>query len=481
MTTRSETRSKEIRDSLGHPVIDCDGHMADLLPVMLEFLHEVGGAGLVDRLTNQGSYQTVVGKETLATTLAERRYDGRVYDAWWALSPRTLDRATAMLPRLLEDRMGEMGVDFTILFPSETGIVQALNDDELRQAGCRAHNLMVAELFGPHRRVMTPVASIPMFTPDEAIEELEYAVGVLGLKTVNLGGTPYRRIPRFEDELPAVAPYVTRQEVFGIDSDHDYDRVWAKCTELGVAACFHGKQRPTSISSYVYNHVGAFAAGSAPICKALFLGGVTRRHPELNFGFLEGGVAWASTLYADLLSHWDKRNGEAIHELDPDRIDVDELLALVDEYGEDRHRTAKDAIEAHLRTSGPRPEYLDEFAACDIRRREDIYHLFVPRFFFGCEADSPHNALAFDQRINPFGARLQAVLGSDIGHWDVPDVREVVEEAYELVEHGLMSEDDFRAFTFENAVRFHGGMNPAFFEDTTVERAATDLLAKSTM
>jgi hypothetical protein len=29
---------------------------------------------------------------------------------------------------------------------------------------------------------MTPVAVIPMYTPQEAIEELEYAVKVLGMK-----------------------------------------------------------------------------------------------------------------------------------------------------------------------------------------------------------------------------------------------------------------------------------------------------------
>ena len=45
-------------------------------------------------------------------------------------------------------------------------------------------------------------------------------------------------------------------------------------------------------------------------------------------------------------------------------------------------------------------------------------------------------ALAFDPRRNPLGARLQAIFASDIGHWDVPDIREVLPEAWELVEDG---------------------------------------------
>ena len=81
--------------------------------------------------------------------------------------------------------------------------------------------------------------------------------------------------------------------------------------------------------------------------------------------------------------------------------------------------------------------------------------------------------------MNPFGARLNAMFGSDIGHFDVEDMREIVEEVYELVEDGLVTEADFRDFTFENAVRLHGGMNPHFFEGTAVQDAAAEVLAKA--
>ena len=63
---------------------------------------------------------------------------------------------------------------------------------------------------------------------------------------------------------------------------------------------------------------------------------------------------------------------------------------------------------------------------------------------------------------------MRAVLGSDMGHWDVPDIRGILPEAREMVEHGLFSEDDFRRFTFEHAREFFG-VNPRFFEGTRVE------------
>ncbi len=47
-----------------------------------------------------------------------------------------------------------------------------------------------------------------------------------------------------------------------------------------------------------------------------------------------------------------------------------------------------------------------------------------------------------------------------------------VPQAYELVEEELITADDFRDFTFANAVRLWGTQNPRFFEGTAVAKAA---------
>jgi hypothetical protein len=67
------------------------------------------------------------------------------------------------------------------------------------------------------------------------------------------------------------------------------------------------------------------------------------------------------------------------------------------------------------------------------------------------------------------------MMSSDIGHWDVTDMTEVVEETYELVENGLISEDDFRDFTFTNSVRLYAGLNHDFFKGTVCEAAVDSL------
>lgn len=66
-------------------------------------------------------------------------------------------------------------------------------------------------------------------------------------------------------------------------------------------------------------------------------------------------------------------------------------------------------------------------------------------------------------------------MSSGIGHWDVIDMTEVVEEAYELVENGLISEEDFRDFTFTHSVRLYAGLNRDFFKGIVCE-AAVDRL-----
>ena len=70
------------------------------------------------------------------------------------------------------------------------------------------------------------------------------------------------------------------------------------------------------------------------------------------------------------------------------------------------------------------------------------------------------NATAFSKGL-PFGARLNAIFSSDIGHFDVIDFCDPVPQAHELVEKGLITDDDFRAFTFENAVRLWARKTPA--------------------
>jgi len=460
-----------IRDRIDHPVIDADGHLVEFLPLIRDFLVELGGPSLgagLDRLLDGPG--TIRGLDAQA-----RRGAGISRTGWWGVPARnTLDRATAMLPGLLYDRLDEIGVDLAVLYPTFGLVPMALEDAELRRGVARACNRYYAEMYAEYSDRLLPVAIVPSYTPDEAIAELEYAVGELGLRAVLMGGLVLRYAPGHEGDR--AARWV---DGLGLDSAYDYDPVWLRCAELGVSPTFHstgiGYGSRTSPFNYVANHIGNFASGAEAMARSLFFGGVPARFPELRFAFHEGGVAWAASLYADICSHWQKRNRDAIAHYDPCNLDRERLEQLVRAHGPAAITDRLDRLDetiGFLSDPAEDPETLDEFASAGIRGLDDVQRIFTEQYFFGCEADDPMNAMAFDRSRNPGGARLPAVFASDIGHWDVPDFRGVLAEAWELVEDGHISEDDFRAFTFDNPVRLWAGTNPEFFRGTVVESAA---------
>ncbi len=278
---------------------------------------------------------------------------------------------------------------------------------------------------------------------------------------------------------PATADGPERLDFLALGSDYDYDPLWAACKELGVAATFHSSAvygGRVQIPNYCYNHIGILAAGGEAICKALFMGGVTRRFPGLNFAFLEGGVGWGVNLLSDLIGHWNRRRAGRIGDFDPANLDLDLYMRLMDEYGDEKVRRRREDIRAIFSRPQPKVEQIDNFEAVGMGRVEEMLDLFVAPFWFGCEADDPMNAQAFNRRGNPLGAKLKALLGSDNAHWDVPDMRDVLVEAFEMLEDGKIDAHDFRDFTFTNTVQLHAGMNPNFFKGTRVEKAVDALL-----
>ncbi|MGA2521747.1 MAG: amidohydrolase family protein [Acidimicrobiales bacterium] len=477
MTETLTSRSSQVHARLEHPVIDGDGHTAEYFPALVPFL-EAEGVDLTSpslRRLLPASFGPDADWAALST--AERAARRVARPPWWGSPARnTRDLATSMFPRLMYERLDEMGLDFAVIYPSVGLAFLHLPDEGERRAACRALNRYNAEAFGPFADRMAPVAAIPMHTPAEAVEEIEWAVD-LGYRSVLLAGYVQRPVAALGDT--AAGEYARWLDFYGIDSEYDYDPVWEACRRLRLPVAFHsgsiGWGSRMSVSNYMYNHIGHLAEGQHALAKSLFMGGVTRRFPEVRFAFLEGGVAWAASLYADLLGHWEKRNVVALGHLDPAGIDRALFADLLERYGPSSAPEARRVVTRAPVVESER----DEWAPCGIERPEDIRDRFVESFFFGCEADDPLTTTAFNTRVNPFGSRLKAMFGSDISHWDVPDMSEVLDEAWEMVDHGLFTPADFRDFVFVNPVRFLAGANPAYFDGTVVETSVRRFLAES--
>jgi predicted TIM-barrel fold metal-dependent hydrolase len=477
-----ENRAAEIHDSLKHPVIDGDGHWLEPIPVFLEYLAEVGGAKSVDQMRKLWH-----GRDAWYQATPEQRQHGRIRRAiWWGVTSNTYDKATALLPALLNERLPELGIDFALIYPSFGLSINGISQPDLHRATVRAYNMLTADMFAPYGERFAPVAIIPSETPDEALDELEYAVVQRGYRAIMVRGNQERPIPSALDgnDAQKAAWYV---DSIALDSPHDYNPLWKRCVELGVAVTQHSGsgrwQDRASITNFTYNHVGHFAESNHAFARGVFLGGLVHRYPSLNFGFMEGGVSWACQMCLDLIEHWEKRRRAGLQY--PSETDVAQMHHLIECYGDQKLKASVGAIMNNLDAFRPecsveelsRPEHVvDDFEAAGINSKEDVRAVFSGNFYFGCEADDRATMWAFDPRM---GVRLRPIFSSDFTHFDVPDFKEVMPEAFELVEKGFINEQDFREFTFTNAARLHTRNNPDFFKGTVVERAVGEELGLS--
>ncbi|MGE0387504.1 MAG: amidohydrolase family protein [Gammaproteobacteria bacterium] len=459
-----------IRTQAGHPIVDADGHLVEIFPLVEERIRAVAGADVAAKFAPMEA-QFLGSREMVRWHRGQPRAEPLA--GFWGFPTRnTLDRVTAILPELMYRRLDELGIDFALVYPTVGLMVNAVPDAELRCALARALNQYYAQMYEGLRDRMEPVAVIPTITPGEAVAELDHAVGTLGLKAVVLNGAIVRTTPA-ADGTP-----MRWLDTLGHASLYDYDPLWQRCQDLGVVPSFHatgfGWGSRISPNNYVHNHIGHFAAAQEATCRSLVFGGVPKRFPKLRFAFLEGGVAWGCQLYADILGHWDKRNREAVYNYSPAELDVDAYERLLREHARPQVTAHIPALRANaLRNAEDtrryfRPELIDDFAEARIESPADVADIFARQFSFGCEADDPLAAVAFDAALNPHGIRLNAMFASDIGHWDVPDMREVLPEAWELVEHGHMDARDFEDFACGNVVRMLTAMNPRFFDGTAV-------------
>jgi predicted TIM-barrel fold metal-dependent hydrolase len=469
--------SAEIREEIGHPIVDADGHVLEVLDATHPYLREALGAPLFDRWRERGPLARVSQRPR---TPDERRRTRTPQGSWWGGPPASnaCDRATATLPALLHERMGELGIDFAVLYPTNTLLTCAEVDDDLRRGLCHGFNDYYADVYLPFADRMTIAGMIPMHTPEEAVAELHHCAD-LGLKTVLLPEGVLRPLaePAGIDGSPWLWPGQTHWfDSFGLDSEFDYDPVWAACSELGFVAAFHGGMtvRPGlhwSITSYVANHVGQFAAEMYPLCKSLLFGGVTARFPDLPFAFLECGVSWAMQMLCDTVEHWEKRNVDALAAMDPATLDRDELARWFAKYGgrvtELIDVDPYDYVQ-RLPIHGSTPDERDEFVHMHVGSVADVVERFAGSFSFGCEADDRGITTAYSPAI-PGGATLRAMFSSDIGHWDVPDMAGVVAESFELVEDGLLTPAQWREVVCDNPVRMYRRANPEFFVGTALE------------
>ena len=475
MTLSSKMNPADMRKELGHPVLDNDGHFCEIPEQIAEYVEQVSGPAVADRYLkwiNQ-FFLAQVGKG-YPKTLKERVDTWSGASSFWGYTVNSYDRATAFFPRLYAERMAELGFDYCVAYPSIGLFSNRIEgDDELRVAACRATNLFSREMFKEVEGSMTPVAIIPMHTPQEALDELEFTVRNNKTKAVVLTSGSRRDIQKIKREHPALSHLAQRIDFYGIDSAYDYDPVWAKLAELKLPISFHGQtvgtwSGPISPTNNTFCRLAPPGHTYPALALGLLLGGVTSRFPTLKFQFAELGVGWMKTIWKSIYELWNKR-GINMQRNNPANLDIDKMLGWGEKYASPRTKKHMHAGLNFLRQDLTEPEIVNEFGKINVTTKSELAEHFSSRFYAGCEADDPGVAWALSQ--NPGRAKLRTTFGSDIGHWDVQNAAEVLPEAYELVEKGWIDRDQLKDFLFTNAAKLYTDVDANFFKGTPLEKS----------
>jgi predicted TIM-barrel fold metal-dependent hydrolase len=131
-----------------------------------------------------------------------------------------------MMPRMLYERLDELGIDFGIVYPTAGLGLPRIADDATRRAVIRGFNIATADYFNGLEDRLTPAAVIPVYTPEEAIEELEFVTSQLGAKVCMFGSGVRRPLKQAKGADSDVARHAQGFDQLGIDSPYDYDPLW---------------------------------------------------------------------------------------------------------------------------------------------------------------------------------------------------------------------------------------------------------------
>ena len=120
------TSSARIHERLDHPVIDGDGHVVEFRPVFADFVGDHGRSDLVESCPFFGPDWTLAWE---TASRSQRRAQGLYASAFWFVPAEAEYWATVTTPSRYAERLGEAGIDFSVLYPT-SGL--ALADDRRR-------------------------------------------------------------------------------------------------------------------------------------------------------------------------------------------------------------------------------------------------------------------------------------------------------------------------------------------------------------
>jgi predicted TIM-barrel fold metal-dependent hydrolase len=172
-------------------------------------------------------------------------------------------------------------------------------EPELAAVGQHIYNQWLADMVSVEPARHVGLAQLPMWDPDAALAELEWAAAA-GLRGVNFP-MPRPDIPRYDEPV--------------------WERFWAACADLGMVLTTHaGGQQPDRVTSHTMA-IWLFEAGwlGRRALPWMIYSGVFERHPGLKLVLTEQIGEWWSfyedtlDLYGMTTAPLSKRPSEYLH------------------------------------------------------------------------------------------------------------------------------------------------------------------------
>ena len=164
--------------------------------------------------------------------------------------------------------MDKMDIDVQAISTSPLQYYYGVEIDLGRKIA-RTINERLAEVTASNADRFAPLGTLPMQSPELAVQELEYCMKKLGFRGIEIG-----------------------TNVGGVEiADPRYEKMWAKCEALGAVVFLHpiGFTSPQRLTQHFLTNVIGNPLDTTVALAHIVFGGILERHPKLKIVAAHGG------------------------------------------------------------------------------------------------------------------------------------------------------------------------------------------------
>lgn len=272
------------------PIIDVDCHhyetesfaqIAEYIedPVIKDMLH----ASLLKGSSRPGLMPTQVGNQDMAGRIT--RYVRRSEEVTDSNIPRDV--------QLVHRYMDQLGINYTVLFPTPMLNLGLHPQPEVEVALARAYARWMTECVLPHSDRIWAMLYIPFNDPEESLKFVQEFAGKRNV--VGFMVTSVRHVPVHHNR---------------------YMPVYAALSEAGLPLAFHAAYdwtygATTQLNKFISVHALSFPFYNMVHITNFVINGILERFPSLKVTWVEGGLAYIPYLMQRLDNEYMMRSSEA--------------------------------------------------------------------------------------------------------------------------------------------------------------------------